>query len=706
MTANPAIPWLNLSRFWEFLSREMAPTPGRWEAALRITLSCLICSVPVMAFHLQQPLLVMILMFVISKEDTTTTLLGTVIGIIGFTIGCTGLLAFYLCALDLEWLRVLAVPAFITLGLFLNRVVTLGLLGTAISLPLAMGMITPDTVSSPEYLNRYPFYFWWAGVLGLSVNLVVQYLLNPKTSHWVLVRGLGARLDAVEAMLRRRAMGETKKTSQSSISSFAFSGAAEQLRLLKLAGMIEPLLKQRHLEFTAQIILMDRLVTAAAALENRPAASGSDSEKRRLLRVADACALWRSAMKENRAPSLSTLPPEDRSGDPGGEALPVLAEMERVVQLLPQAYHADKLPEELESPPAPKGGAIAPDAFTNPEYIHFAVKGALAAFICYLIFTMFAYQGIYTSVITCVVCSLSTIGASVQKGILRLAGAVVGGLLGVVALMYIFPNVDSLGGFWFPFAAVTALAAYVHFGSPRISYCGFQIALAFFKCALQSYGTYTELRVVRDRFVGIALGLIVFGVINSRLWPVSALETMRAKLADILRVLARLASLPDDNESPAPRLAEAYTLRLQAYKDFATVAELQESSKFEPGEEVRDRLEAASDKIKALLLHLLAIVQHRADLRPDAVPEPLRTASVRFRAMLADMLDNLSDRLAGRAELPVADVQAALAELEQTIATQINGIRDTALAAQIRGRLVLYQEATPLAVKLAQLQLG
>src|SRR6266404_1065949 len=517
---------------------------------------------------------------------------------------------------------------------------------------------------------------------------------------------MAARLDAVEAMLRRRAMEETRQMSRSSISSFAFTGAAEQLRLLKLAGIVEPLLKQRQLQFTAEIILMDRLVTAAAALENWPAASGNDSEKRRLLRVADACALWRSAVKEHRAPQLSTLPPEERSGDPGHEALPLLAEMERVVQLLPQAYHADKLPAELGLPPARKGGVFAPDAFTNPEYIHFAVKGALAAFICYLIFTMFAYQGIYTSVVTCVVCSLSTIGASVQKGVLRLAGAVVGGLLGVVTLMYVFPKVDSLGGFWFPFAAVTALAAYVHFGGPSISYCGFQMGLAFFKCALQSYGTYTELRVVRDRFVGIALGLIVFGVINSRLWPVSALETMRAKLADVLRLLARLASLPDDNRSPAPRLAEAYTLRLQAYKDFAAVAELQEGSKFEPGAEARKRLETASEKMKALLLYLLGIIQHRPDLRPDQVPEPLREASARFRTTLANMLDDLSDRLAGRTERPVADVQAALAELEQSIATQINGVRDTALAAQIRGRLALYQEATPIAVKLARLQLG
>jgi len=598
----------------------------------------------------------------------------------------------------------LAVPAFITLGLFLNRAVTLGPLGTAISLPLAMGMITPDTVSSPEYLNRYPFYFWWAGVLGLSVNLVVQYLLNPKTSHWVLVHGMAARLDAVEGMLRRRVMGETKQTSGSSISSLAFTGAAEQLRLLKLAGIVEPLLKRRQVQFTAEIILMDRLVTATAALENFPAASGNDSKNRRLLRVADACALWRSAIQENRAPNLSTLPPEEKSGDAGHEVLPLLAEMERVVQLLPQAFHADKLPEERALPPA-KGGAFAPDAFTNPEYIRFAVKGALAAFICYLIFTMFAYQGIYTSVITCVVCSLSTIGASVQKGILRLAGAAVGGLLGVVALTYIFPNVDSLGGFWFPFAAVTALAAYVHFGSPSISYCGFQIALAFHKCVLQTYGTYTELRVVRDRFVGIALGLIVFGFVNSRLWPVSALKTAQMKLADIFHLLAHLTSLPDASKSPVPSLAEAYALRLQAYKDFAAVAELLEGSKFELDGEARKRLETATEKMKALLLYILAIIQHRADLRPDRVPAPLRETSARFRTTLADVLDNLSDRLSGRAERPVADVHAALAELEQTIATQINGVHDNALAAQIRGRLALYQEATPIAAELARVQL-
>jgi len=65
------------SQFAEFLRRELAPTPGRWRATLRITLACIACTIPVMSFHLQQPLMVMIGMFMIAREDISTTALGT-----------------------------------------------------------------------------------------------------------------------------------------------------------------------------------------------------------------------------------------------------------------------------------------------------------------------------------------------------------------------------------------------------------------------------------------------------------------------------------------------------------------------------------------------------------------------------------------------------------------------------------------------------
>jgi len=704
VTTSLATPGLTASQFLEFLRRELAPVPGRWQATLRLTLACTACTIPIMIFHLKEPLLVMIGMFLITKEDTTTTLLGTVLGLLGVTVGCGLLLLFYLCAVDLTWLRVLGVPAFIALGLLMNRIVTLGPLGSSIGIPLALGMVVPDIVTSTEYLTRFPFYLWWAIALGLGVNLAVQFLLNPERSQSVLVRGLTSRLDAVEELVRRLATGEKADPQHSPLAQFALAGIVDQLHLLKLAGVVEPWLKKYQAGLRAQFILVDRLVTAAAMLELQGIPFVNMSVRQRLRHVADACARWRMGIEDHQSPGISIVPAASGGATADQVALPSLAEMERVVELMPFTFPGRELPDELKPlPHKEKGGVLVPDAFANPDYLHSAIKGALAGFICYLIFTMTAYQGIYTSVITCIVCSLSTVGASVQKGVLRLAGALVGGGLGVITLMYVFPHLDSLGGFWFPFGTVTGLAAYVCFGSPRISYCGYQIGLAFYKCVLQSYGPYTELRVVRDRLIGIVLGLAVFGLIDSRLWPVRAMETVRVKLALTMGLLAKLAGLPDDGHDPSTRMAEAYELRLQVYQDLGTVRQLLESSKFESGAPQRERLEVISNTLQMLFLYLLAIVQHRPDLRPSDVPEPLRAASARFRTTLADVILNLSYRIEGKTDHPIPDLQSALAELEQTVTTQINTVSDTNLVAQISARLALYQETVPFAMKLTRL---
>lgn len=704
MTATPAISrWLTIP-VGEFLRRELAPAPGRWQATLRITLACLVCTIPIMAFHLKQPVMVMIGMFMVTREDISTTLLGTLLAILAATAACGLLLIYYMVALDLTWFRVLCVPVLIMAGLLMLRVVNPPVLGLAVAVILGFGITIPDTVASIETLNRMPFYYCWAWILGLGVNLLVQCLLNPETSRSLLLRGLLTRLGAVEQLLRRLAAGEPAGAEPSALASLARAGVVGPLQLLKLVRAIEPWLKKYEAELRAQFIVVDRLVTAAAVLETQDVPTGGEAARQRLLRLADACARWRTAIKHHEPPAVPAPSPSVRpSAKEEPDALPALAEMERAAELMPFTFPGRELPAELKlAPGQDQGGLLAPDAFANPEHLRFAIKGALASFVCYLIFTLSAYPGIYTAVITCIVCSLSTVGASLQKGVLRFAGSAVGGALGFLCLMYVFPNLDSLGGFWFPFGAVMALAAYVNFGSPRISYCGIQICLAFCKCAMQTYGTYTEMRVARDRLIGIALGLVVFGIINGRLWPVTALATTKAKLASALRALAELAGLPDASDH-APQLTEAYALRLRAHQNFGAVQELLDSSKFEPGAARRERLEAIHAAAQTLFLHQLAIVQHRADLRPAAVPEPLRAASVRFRTTLAELLLGLADRLAEKPESPLPDLAAALGELEQAVADHLPQVADASVAAHIRARLALYQEAVPIALKLSKI---
>src|SRR5215510_16471453 len=70
----------------DFLRRELAPTPGRLGATLRLTLACTVATVPIMIHHIPHGLVVMIVMYLIAKEDTTATLLGSVIALVGATL--------------------------------------------------------------------------------------------------------------------------------------------------------------------------------------------------------------------------------------------------------------------------------------------------------------------------------------------------------------------------------------------------------------------------------------------------------------------------------------------------------------------------------------------------------------------------------------------------------------------------------------------
>ncbi len=266
-------------------------------------------------------------------------------------------------------------------------------------------------------------------------------------------------------------------------------------------------------------------------------------------------------------------------------ALSPLTDIERTLDQIALAVPGYS-EEPIQSAPAPaeKRSLFLPDAFDNPEYVRFAIKGTLAALICYLVFIGFDYPGIYTSVITCFVVSLSTIGASNQKGILRFGGAAVGGLMGLIALVYLFPNIETIGGFWLVFGAGTAVAAWVNFGTPRISYGGYQIGLAFYKAVLQGFGPALSATVVRDRLIGVFFGLIVFGIVEHLLWPVRARDALRARLAEMLRLLADLARSGTRSAVPTVIDDDVDSWRRRISQKVEEIQTLIESSKFESGD--------------------------------------------------------------------------------------------------------------------------
>jgi uncharacterized membrane protein YccC len=177
-----------------------------------------------------------------------------------------------------------------------------------------------------------------------------------------------------------------------------------------------------------------------------------------------------------------------------------------------------------QTPKAPgpahkKKPLIAEDAFTNPAHWQFAVKVTLAAMTCYLLYTAVDWAGIHTAFITCCFISLETTKATRHKGALRLAGCMVGGLLGFVSILYLIPQMTSIASLALLVTAVTLLAGWVAAGSERIAYAGLQIGLAYYICILQGFAPDTDLEGIRDRFVGIVFGIVVTMLVFRYIWP-------------------------------------------------------------------------------------------------------------------------------------------------------------------------------------------
>src|SRR5262249_42305052 len=145
--------------------------------------------------------------------------------------------------------------------------------------------------------------------------------------------------------------------------------------------------------------------------------------------------------------------------------------------------------------------------------------------------------------------ALTSIGVSHQKQFLRLTGAVAGGFLfGMGAQIFLLPHIDSITGFGLLFAFVTAVAAWFMTSSPRLSYFGLQLALAFYLIHLQEFKIQTSLSVARDRVVGILLGLSLMWLVFDRLWGAPAAVGMKRTFLANLRLLAQFTAEPPPSD--------------------------------------------------------------------------------------------------------------------------------------------------------------
>ena len=297
--------------------------------------------------------------------------------------------------------------------------------------------------------------------------------------------------------------------------------------------------------------------------------------------------------------------------------------------------------------PKPKSFFVS-DAFTNPAHVHFALKVTFAAMFCYIFYMAIDWSGIHTAFITCTFIALESTGATLNKGVLRIGGCVIGGALALFTIVFLMPHMETIASLVVVVACASAIAAWVATGSELISYGGLQIAFAFFYSVFQGYAPDTDLDNVRNRVVGILLGLIVTGLVFQYIWPERTIDRLRAALRAALQQLARLVEIPGPQTLIAAAKSEAHALIEETAKGFEQARRYAELTQFEFEESPdRDRtslgdLESTLSRAEEVFVAVTSLANDQAWNEWQQLPAAAKTAESELRDVAAKRIERVA----------------------------------------------------------------
>lgn len=220
-------------------------------------------------------------------------------------------------------------------------------------------------------------------------------------------------------------------------------------------------------------------------------------------------------------------------------------------QMLLQLGHMDPA-----TPPTPaaKPPSMVADAFTNPDYLRYALKTLLACLICYTFYSGVDWEGIHTCMLTCVIVANPNIGSSYQKMALRFGGAFCGAILALVVTIFVMPWLDNIVELLCVLAPIFWIGARLATSSERSSYIGTQMIVTFALATLENvFGPAYDLVEIRDRAIGILIGTAVSAVIYTFVWPESEARALPQKLAGAMAMLSKLLRIPRQPEAAMER---------------------------------------------------------------------------------------------------------------------------------------------------------
>jgi multidrug resistance protein MdtO len=534
------------------LVRLLEPQPGRLEFAVRLALICALTVLVTEIYQTPEPALAAYIVFFLNRDSRTLSLILSVILTLLITVIIGIVILVAMLVLDDPMWRVISM-ALISFGLlFLASASKLRPLASTIALIIGYALDELGLIQVGELGTRALLYAWLFVGIPAGVSVLVNFLLAPSPRR-LAERAIALRLDLTAAMLRT-----ADETVREKFHECLREGTHEILEWIGLADRekTSPAADIAALKSAAGSTIV--LLSAADVMDRNPEAMLPASLREYLAKTLDEMAV---ILKGDGYPTeIVWRPPEDDAYLSPLAAV-VVGDMEdAIVHFAVPESHAAAAEFETGNAAAEKkkkAGFFSEDAFTNPEHVHYAVKTTVAAMFCYVLYSQLDWSGIHTCFLTCYIVSLNTAAESVEKLTLRILGCLVGAAMGYAAMIWLVPDLTSIGALMILVFIGALAAAYVAVGSPRISYVGFQMAFAFFLCVIQGPSPAFDLSTARDRVIGILIGNLVAFMVATSFWPISVGKRIDPAIAALLRQLGMMMTEPN----PAARLKLASEAR-------------------------------------------------------------------------------------------------------------------------------------------------
>lgn len=614
----------------DFLKKEFAPYPGRGALVARIVISATLTMILIVTFRIPGGVVGALSAFIFSRENLVSTARSAVFLILAFALGALFIPVGARLLASTPETHFLWVGASLFLVFFFLRCLANYAIATGFALVVAnvIGIwYLPGPAETNVELTLWNVCSTFTGALvTLSVE-VVWFALHRRDD---LIEGLDTRLALIEDLMAGYGEGRPVSAStQSGLAQFAIVGAGVLRRHVARSNYTQ-IYRTR---MSTLVSLVARSIDFAAALASAYPALLPGLEER-ATRLSRSLADIRHCLHTHGQPCEAVLEPRPSPGTP------LMSEIETMVSLMPSIFSEENATDPALEPleDAPAGIRIfIPDTFSNPEHLRYILGGTLAAMLCYIFYVALDWPGLSTSVTTCVLTALTTIGSSRQKQILRVAGFVLGGVIaGLGTQIFVLPYIDSIGGFTVLFAAMTAVAAWIGTASSRLSYAGVQFAFAFYLIHLSDFSIQTNLAVGRDRVLGVLLGITMMWLVFERLFPRSAADEMVRIFIVNTRVLADLVSSSPRADDQAAVL-KVRRQREEIYRRFGEVHAQSDAVPFETGPlragdmAARDRIRRWQSSLRSFYLLEAPLLQFRIFAKTDARSSDFKTFEDDFR---------------------------------------------------------------------------